>query len=163
MSVALCAESRSGSRGGAGEVSALHGRLHVLSREARAADTAHTLDTTEPTVTACLVWVAGALVRIAGDMGDLRSAGALVGEAAAVLAFVPAQQERPARLPAQPLTQCQLAVLCRLREEVPLRQIADDLYVSVNTVKSHVHAVYRKLGVCSRAEAVERGRALGLC
>ncbi|WP_190079905.1 response regulator transcription factor [Streptomyces longisporoflavus] len=96
-------------------------------------------------------------------MGDLRSAGALVGEAAAVLAFVPAQPERPARLPAQPLTQCQLAVLRRLRQEVPLRQIADDLYVSVNTVKSHVHAVYRKLGVCSRAEAVERGRALGLC
>ncbi|MFC8126264.1 LuxR C-terminal-related transcriptional regulator [Streptomyces sp. NPDC057302] len=157
MSVALCAEPRSGSRGVGGEVSVLHGRLHVLSREAQAADT---------TVTTCLAWVAGTLVRIAGDVGDVRSAGALVGEAAAVLAFVAAQPEQPVQRPVQepvePLTQCQLAVLHQLQQEVPLRQIADGMYVSVNTVKSHVRAVYRKLGVCSRADAVRRARALGL-
>ncbi|MGW6057600.1 LuxR C-terminal-related transcriptional regulator [Streptomyces sp. NPDC055189] len=155
MSVALCAEPRSGSRGVAGEVSVLHGRLHLLSQEAQAADR---------TVTTCLVWVAGTLVRIAGGVADVRSAGALVGEAAAVLAFVPERPERPVPPPlVEPLTQCQLAVLCRLQQEVPLRQIADGLYVSVNTVKSHVREVYRKLGVSSRAEAVQRGRALGLC
>ncbi|MFE6157912.1 LuxR C-terminal-related transcriptional regulator [Streptomyces sp. NPDC056486] len=154
MSVALCAEPGSGSRGVAGEVSVLNGRLHVLSREERAADSS---------VTTWLVWVAGTLVRIAGDVGDVRSAGVLMGEAAAVLAMVPAQPERrPVPQPTEPLTQCQLAVLCRLEQEVPLRQIADDLYVSVNTVKSHVRAVYRKLGVGSRSQAVERGRSLGL-
>ncbi|MGW5861465.1 helix-turn-helix transcriptional regulator [Streptomyces sp. NPDC055239] len=154
MSVALCAEPGSGSRGVAGEVSVLNGRLHVLGREDRAADST--------VMTTCLVWVAGTLVRIAGDVGDVRSAGVLMGEAAAVLALVPAHAKRPLPLPTEPLTQCQLAVLRRLDQEVPLRQIADDLYVSVNTVKSHVRAVYRKLGVGSRSDAVERGRVLGL-
>ncbi|MFD3579045.1 LuxR C-terminal-related transcriptional regulator [Streptomyces sp. NPDC058644] len=113
-------------------------------------------------MTTCLVWVAGTLVRIAGDVGDLRSAGALVGEAAAVLALVPPQPGRTAPPAPQPLTQCQLIVLHQLQQEVPLREIADGLYVSVNTVKSHVRAVYRKLGVSSRAEAVRRARVLGL-
>ncbi|GAA1911733.1 hypothetical protein GCM10009837_40360 [Streptomyces durmitorensis] len=123
-----------------------------------------TVGTADPSVTACLVWVAGTLVRIAGDVGDLRSAGALVGEAAAVLALVPEQSRRPVSVPPppRPLTSCQLVVLCRLQQEVPLREIAEDLYVSVNTVKSHVRAVYRKLGVASRAEAVQRARVLGL-
>ncbi|MEV6752816.1 LuxR C-terminal-related transcriptional regulator [Streptomyces sp. NPDC051214] len=115
-------------------------------------------------MTTCLVWVAGTLVRIAGDVGDVRSAGALVSEAAAVLALVPAPPERPGGRPrpTERLTQRELVVLSRLQQEVPLRQIADGLYVSVNTVKSHVRSVYRKLGVCSRAEAVRSARTLGL-
>jgi LuxR family maltose regulon positive regulatory protein len=40
--------------------------------------------------------------------------------------------------------------------------IAEELFISVNTVKSHVKNVYRKLGVSSRAEAILRARALGL-
>ncbi|MER5946473.1 LuxR C-terminal-related transcriptional regulator [Streptomyces sp. NPDC001904] len=116
-----------------------------------------------PTVTACLVWVAGTLVRVAGAVADPRSAVVLVDEAAAVLAAVPHEEPvRPRTPPVQPLTECQLAVLGRLQEEVSLRQIADLLYVSHNTVKSHVRAVYRKLGASSRAEAVRRGRELGL-
>ncbi|MEV0653973.1 LuxR C-terminal-related transcriptional regulator [Streptomyces sp. NPDC050395] len=155
MSAALCTEPGSGSSRAVGEVSALHGRLSVLSRETRAAESA---------MTTCLVWVAGTLVRIAGDVGDVRSAGALVSEAAAVLALVPAQPERPGERPGptERLTERELEVLSRLQQEVPLRQIADGLYVSVNTVKSHVRSVYRKLGVCSRAEAVRSARALGL-
>ncbi|MGW7071007.1 LuxR C-terminal-related transcriptional regulator [Streptomyces sp. NPDC054855] len=153
MSAALCADRGKGSSRAAGEVPAPNGQLSVLSREAHTADS---------TMTTCLVWVAGTLVRIAGEVGDVRSAGALVSEAAAVLALVPAQPERPARRPAEPLTRRELVVLSRLRQEVPLRQIADDLYVSVNTVKSHVRSVYRKLGVSCRAEAVQRARTLGL-
>jgi LuxR family transcriptional regulator, maltose regulon positive regulatory protein len=34
--------------------------------------------------------------------------------------------------------------------------------VSANTVKTHAHAVYRKLNVCSRSEAVVRATATGL-
>jgi DNA-binding NarL/FixJ family response regulator len=36
------------------------------------------------------------------------------------------------------------------------------LYLSVNTVKTHMHHLYCKLGVHHRHEAVERARALGL-
>ncbi|MEU6847128.1 LuxR C-terminal-related transcriptional regulator [Streptomyces sp. NPDC046716] len=116
-----------------------------------------------PTVTACLVWVAGTLVRVAGAVADPRSAVVLVDEAAAVLAAVPREElQRSKASPVQPLTERQLAVLGQLQEEVSLRQIADLLYVSHNTVKSHVRAVYRKLGASSRAEAVRRGRELGL-
>ena len=41
-------------------------------------------------------------------------------------------------------------------------QIAEDLYISVNTVKSHLKNVYRKLGVTSRTEAIHKSRELGL-
>ncbi|WP_353946184.1 LuxR C-terminal-related transcriptional regulator [Streptomyces sp. HUAS MG91] len=117
-----------------------------------------------PTLTACLVWVAGTLVRVAGAVADPRSAVVLVDEAAAVLAAVPRENsQRPGATPVQPLTERQLAVLALLQEEeVSLRQIADLLYVSHNTVKTHVRAVYRKLGASSRAEAVRCGRELGL-
>jgi LuxR family maltose regulon positive regulatory protein len=40
------------------------------------------------------------------------------------------------------------------------REIAGELYVSVNTVKTHVQAIYRKLGCNTRQEAVDRARAL---
>lgn len=40
--------------------------------------------------------------------------------------------------------------------------IAKDLYVTVNTVKSHLRSIYRKLDVTTRREAVERARALNL-
>jgi LuxR family maltose regulon positive regulatory protein len=40
------------------------------------------------------------------------------------------------------------------------QEIADALYLSVNTVKTHLRAVYHKLGVSSRRAAVDRGRRL---
>ena len=40
--------------------------------------------------------------------------------------------------------------------------IAAELFLSVNTVKSHSRAIYRKLGVSSREEAIERARERAL-
>lgn len=43
-----------------------------------------------------------------------------------------------------------------------LRQIADELFVSHNTVKTHSRTLYRKLDVTNREEAVRRARGRGL-
>jgi LuxR family maltose regulon positive regulatory protein len=61
-----------------------------------------------------------------------------------------------------PLTDRELAVLRLLATRLSSREIGRQLYVSVNTVRTHAQAVYRKLEVASRAEAVDKARQLGL-
>jgi LuxR family maltose regulon positive regulatory protein len=63
----------------------------------------------------------------------------------------------------EPLTRRERNVLRLLNSELSLREIAAELFVSYNTVKSQTRAVYRKLGVSTRAEAVaiSKGRTLG--
>jgi LuxR family transcriptional regulator, maltose regulon positive regulatory protein len=63
---------------------------------------------------------------------------------------------------ADSLTERELAVLQLLPGTLSLREIADKLYVSLNTVKTHVQAIYRKLGVSTRDDAVSRGRDIGI-
>jgi LuxR family maltose regulon positive regulatory protein len=41
-------------------------------------------------------------------------------------------------------------------------EIAAQLYISLNTLKTHLHSIYRKLGVHGRSEAIERAKELGL-
>ncbi|MEU6461493.1 LuxR C-terminal-related transcriptional regulator [Streptomyces sp. NPDC046976] len=53
-------------------------------------------------------------------------------------------------------------VLVRLAEMMSTEEIAADLFVSVNTVKTHLKSAYRKLGVNRRHDAVHRARELGL-
>ena len=53
-------------------------------------------------------------------------------------------------------------MLALLPTDLTLRELAGMLYVSLNTVKSQTWAIYRKLDVTSRGEAVLRARALGL-
>jgi LuxR family maltose regulon positive regulatory protein len=60
------------------------------------------------------------------------------------------------------LTGKELAVLRDLPSMLSLREIADAHVVSINTVKTHVRAVYRKLGVATRREAVDLARQSGL-
>jgi LuxR family maltose regulon positive regulatory protein len=56
----------------------------------------------------------------------------------------------------------EMTVLRYLSSRLPLCDIAAAIFVSSNTLKSHVKSIYRKFDVGSRAEAVEQGRALGL-
>jgi LuxR family transcriptional regulator, maltose regulon positive regulatory protein len=63
---------------------------------------------------------------------------------------------------ADELTDRELAVLRLLPGELSQREIAGTLYVSVNTVKSHVKSIYRKLRVETRSQAVSRARELGV-
>jgi LuxR family transcriptional regulator, maltose regulon positive regulatory protein len=74
---------------------------------------------------------------------------------------------RPAEVVTQPglvdkLSERELAVLRRLPSSLSTAEIAGLLYVSLNTVKTQVQSIYRKLGVNSRHEAVERARQLDL-
>ena len=59
-------------------------------------------------------------------------------------------------------TDAELAVLRLLATDLSAREIGDELFLSPNTVRSHTRAVYRKLGVGARADAVARANALGL-
>ncbi len=62
----------------------------------------------------------------------------------------------------EPLTQRELTILRLLATSMSTAEIAGELYVSVNTVKTHLAAIYRKLPASRRREAVLRGRQLEL-
>jgi LuxR family maltose regulon positive regulatory protein len=62
----------------------------------------------------------------------------------------------------EPLTERELTVLRYLQGTMSNLEIASTLYVSVNTVKTHVKNIYRKLHAGRRREAVERARELRL-
>ena len=60
------------------------------------------------------------------------------------------------------LTDSETRVLRYLPTHLTLHEIANELFLSANTVSTHTHHLYAKLGVHSRHEAVDRARALGL-
>ncbi len=62
----------------------------------------------------------------------------------------------------EPPSEAELAVLLLLASDLSTREIGERLFLSANTVRSHVRALYHKLGVHSRADAVARATALGL-
>jgi LuxR family transcriptional regulator, maltose regulon positive regulatory protein len=61
-----------------------------------------------------------------------------------------------------PLTERELIVLRMLATPLTQQEIARELYVSVNTVRSQIQGIYRKTGTASRQDAVARARELGL-
>jgi LuxR family maltose regulon positive regulatory protein len=61
-----------------------------------------------------------------------------------------------------PLSDRELTVVRYLASRLTYREIASELYVSTNTLKTHVQRIYRKLGVSSRSEAVTEARRLGV-
>jgi LuxR family maltose regulon positive regulatory protein len=64
--------------------------------------------------------------------------------------------------PFEPLTDSERRVLRYLPTRLTGPEIAGELYVSVNTVKTHLRRIYSKLGVHRRSDAIERAHALGL-
>jgi LuxR family maltose regulon positive regulatory protein len=117
------------------------------------------------------------LARVRLELGDRTGAAELAEEAREALTALPdgteALQARLAELDrrlgaapqahaAEPLTERELAVLRLLGGTLSLREIGHELYVSANTIKTHTQAIYRKLGVSSRHDAVAQGKRLGI-
>jgi LuxR family maltose regulon positive regulatory protein len=63
----------------------------------------------------------------------------------------------------EPLTGRELEVLELLAQMYATDEIARQLHLSVNTIKTHIKGLFRKLSVNRRTAAVRRGRELGLC
>ena len=103
------------------------------------------------------------LAQVVLDLGDGGAAAELIDESQDVLTLFPDGVEAPlARLErlrrqvavpsrevsaADSLTEREVAVLRLLRGTLSLREIGQELFVSPNTIKTHVQAIYRKLGV----------------
>jgi DNA-binding CsgD family transcriptional regulator len=110
-----------------------------------------------------LLWAA-ALLLLEAIASDAQDDSELAFEIAGLLG----EAERPAPPPAepawpgQPLTQSETRVLRYLPTHLGAPEIAAELYLSANTVKTHLRHLYRKLGAHSRHEAVQRARAIGL-
>jgi LuxR family maltose regulon positive regulatory protein len=68
----------------------------------------------------------------------------------------------PAATLIEPLSKRELEVLRLLTTPMPHTEIAAELYVSVNTVRTHIKNIYSKLDVHSRMEAVQQAEELGL-
>jgi LuxR family transcriptional regulator, maltose regulon positive regulatory protein len=60
------------------------------------------------------------------------------------------------------LTHGESRVLHYLPTNLSAREIAGELYLSVNTIKTHQRHLYQKLGARNRSQAVDQARALGL-
>jgi LuxR family transcriptional regulator, maltose regulon positive regulatory protein len=119
-----------------------------------------------------------ALARAAVRLSDVPSARALLAEAIARLERTPDAQvalgwidacQAQADLSASSsavrdwcLTTAELRVLQFLPTHLSIPEIAERLYVSANTVKTHARSVYRKLAASSRGEAVTAAREAGL-
>jgi LuxR family maltose regulon positive regulatory protein len=87
---------------------------------------------------------------------------ALIGDILSLLAGrAPAPPAGPPP-PLEPLSDSEIRVLRYLPTNLSAPQIARELHVSHNTVRTHMRHLYAKLGTHRRFDAVERGRALGL-
>ncbi|MFD0689073.1 LuxR C-terminal-related transcriptional regulator [Actinomadura fibrosa] len=119
-----------------------------------------------------------AAARTTAESGDHSAARKLLAEARRLLAAEPDEGPRfralldrleappagppPAARVPESLTGREHEVLRLLPAELSMREIADELYVSTNTVKTHTRAIYRKLGASTRQQALHRARELGI-
>jgi DNA-binding CsgD family transcriptional regulator len=73
-------------------------------------------------------------------------------------------RKRPAEAPAyvEPLSKRETEVLALIAQGLSNEEVADKLFVSISTVKTHLINIYAKLGVERRTQAVARAQELGL-
>jgi LuxR family maltose regulon positive regulatory protein len=143
-------------------------------------DLSHAMDLL-PRAAAVPWWAAltaSVAARVAIALSEVSRAEALVGEARRNLARFPdcvrlrytlerqelalASGRGGARVLDEPLTDAELRVLALAPTHLTLEQIGSSLHISRNTVKTHLRAIYGKLEVGTRDEAVQRARALRL-
>jgi LuxR family maltose regulon positive regulatory protein len=80
-------------------------------------------------------------------------------------AALPPEEEgtaEPADALVEPLSERELEVLALIAEGLTNPEIAEHLYISIHTVKSHASNLYGKLLVSNRTQAVQKARLLGL-
>lgn len=87
---------------------------------------------------------------------------AAADDRAALLRLLRGERSCRSGAPPPDLTGRESQVLERLARAMSTRAIADDLYLSPNSVKTHTQSVYRKIGVRTRAEAALWARDHGI-
>jgi LuxR family transcriptional regulator, maltose regulon positive regulatory protein len=93
--------------------------------------------------------------------GSTASAGSATAALPAGSAGRAGVEPRPApSVLIEPLTEKEREVLGHLAELLSTEEIAARMFVSVNTVRTHVRAILRKLAASRRNEAIRRARAL---
>lgn len=83
------------------------------------------------------------------------------GEAARILSRIAETTEGHDRA-IEPLSHRELLVLAEVEKGTTVSDIAAALFISPNTVKTHLRRLYRKLGVTTRADAIRKAKSLGL-
>ncbi len=102
------------------------------------------------------------LLREIDDILLHRAELGVLGDEVSVFRELVASTDHEAPTGHAPLTPAELRLLPYLQTHLSIREIGERLFVSRNTVSSEVGSIYRKLGVSSRSEAVERATAVGL-
>ena len=90
------------------------------------------------------------------------SLGVLVDEVAELRSMLGTDAPRGVTVGGPPLSPAEIRLLPYLQTHLTMPEIAGRLFVSHNTVRSQVGSIYRKFGVSSRNDAVERATTLGL-
>ena len=105
----------------------------------------------------------GDLERAKRAIAEFPDSGRLPAMAATIeQSLVAARANAGGREPVEEPSPAELAVLRGLAAGLSRREIGAQLYISLNTVKTHTRELYRKLGATSHTEAVARAEALGL-
>jgi LuxR family maltose regulon positive regulatory protein len=131
-------------RRGAGRVelaAALAMLSHVLRRAGRAEEARAALAESRALAAAC------------ADPGPVLSEALALGSTTSAV---------PTQTTPEALTDRELTVLRMLPGDATTRELAAAIFVSPNTVKTHLKAIYRKIGATNREDAVRRARDLGL-
>ncbi len=111
-----------------------------------------------PSLVESFVRAGPTIVQMISDLPDAASAlrGRILRRAQALASPSPGSDL------VEPLTDRELEILSYLPSRLTNTELADHFYVSVNTVKTHMAHIYRKLGVANRNGAISRAREIGI-